>query len=75
MYVFTAVVMSLQRLAYKLGVGLPFSLPLKETAAELEAYDNWAGKLTYMFSKANEGKNGVGWVGGILIRFSFEPHC
>lgn len=43
-----------KRLAYKLGVGLPFSLPLKETAAELEAYDNWAGKLTYMFSKANE---------------------
>ncbi|XP_070687930.1 vitellogenin-2-like [Pempheris klunzingeri] len=42
-----------KRTIYKLGVGLPVSLPIGDTAAELEAYDNnWADKVSYMFTKA-----------------------
>ncbi|KAG8003720.1 Vitellogenin-2, partial [Nibea albiflora] len=42
-----------KRTIYKLGVGLPVSLPLGDTAAELELYqNNWADKVSYMFTKA-----------------------
>lgn len=48
----------LQRTIYKLGVSLPVALPLGNTAAELEQYqDDWAGKISYMFTKANAGEN------------------
>ncbi|GLD50054.1 vitellogenin-2-like protein [Lates japonicus] len=43
-----------KRTIYKLGVGLPVSLPFGDTAAELEAYqDNWADKISYMVTKAH----------------------
>uniref|UniRef100_A0A7N6AEE7 Phosvitin n=1 Tax=Anabas testudineus TaxID=64144 RepID=A0A7N6AEE7_ANATE len=43
-----------RRTIYKLGVSLPVALPLGNTAAELEQYqDDWAGKISYMFTKAN----------------------
>ncbi|KAF6714692.1 Vitellogenin-2 [Oryzias melastigma] len=43
-----------QSTLYKLGLGLPISLPLGETAAELEAYpDSWTHKLSYMLTKAH----------------------
>ncbi|XP_018528704.1 vitellogenin-2 [Lates calcarifer] len=43
-----------KRTIYKLGVGLPISLPFGETAAELEAYqDNWADKISYIVTKAH----------------------
>ncbi|XP_075341563.1 vitellogenin-2-like isoform X4 [Odontesthes bonariensis] len=39
---------------YKLGMGLPVSLPVGDTAAELEAYpDNWTEKMSYMLTKAH----------------------
>ncbi|XP_060934605.1 vitellogenin-2-like [Limanda limanda] len=38
---------------YKLGVGIPISLPVGETAVELEPYQtNWADKIMYMLTKA-----------------------
>ena len=43
-----------KRLIYSLGVGLPLSLPLKETHSQLQSYDNWASKITYMFSSGND---------------------
>lgn len=43
---------------YQLGVGIPVSLPLGNTASELQAYqNNLADKITYMISKANAGEN------------------
>nr|AKK31327.1 vitellogenin B [Larimichthys crocea] len=43
-----------RRTIYKLGVGLPVSLPLGETAAELELYqNNWVDKVSYMITKAH----------------------
>uniref|UniRef100_A0A3B4XY36 Vitellogenin-2-like n=1 Tax=Seriola lalandi dorsalis TaxID=1841481 RepID=A0A3B4XY36_SERLL len=43
-----------KRTIYKLGVGLPVSLPLGDTAAELQTYqDNWAEKISYMVTKAH----------------------
>ncbi|KAG7217480.1 hypothetical protein INR49_021405 [Caranx melampygus] len=43
-----------KRTIYKLGVGLPVSLPLGETATELQTYqDNWAEKISYMVTKAH----------------------
>ncbi|XP_039985633.1 vitellogenin-2-like [Xiphias gladius] len=43
-----------KRTIYKLGVGLPVSLPYGDTAAELEAYqDNWGEKVLHMFTKAH----------------------
>lgn len=48
----------LQRTIYKLGLSLPVALPLGDTAAELEQYqDNWGSKISYMFTKANAGEN------------------
>ncbi|KAL3047365.1 hypothetical protein OYC64_021558 [Pagothenia borchgrevinki] len=39
---------------YKLGVSLPFSLPIGNTAAELEPYqDNLPEQISYIFTKAN----------------------
>ncbi|XP_034438303.1 vitellogenin-2-like [Hippoglossus hippoglossus] len=39
---------------YKLGVGIPISLPVGETAVELEPYQkNWADKIMYMLTKAH----------------------
>ncbi|XP_062252051.1 vitellogenin-2-like [Platichthys flesus] len=38
---------------YKLGVAIPISLPVGETAVELEPYQkNWADKIMYMLTKA-----------------------
>ncbi|XP_071386639.1 vitellogenin-2-like isoform X5 [Centroberyx affinis] len=43
-----------KRTMYKLGVGLPIYLPIGETAAELEAYqDNLADKISYAITKAH----------------------
>ncbi|XP_049442915.1 vitellogenin-2-like isoform X2 [Epinephelus fuscoguttatus] len=43
-----------KRTIYKLGVGLPISLPIGETAAELVPYqNNWADRVSYMISKAH----------------------
>lgn len=48
----------LQWTIYKLGVGLPVSLPFGDTAAELEAYQsNWADKISYVLTKAHAGEN------------------
>lgn len=48
---------TLQRTIYKLGVGLPVSLPLGETASELELYqNNWVDKVSYMITKAHAGE-------------------
>ncbi|XP_034085810.1 vitellogenin-2-like [Gymnodraco acuticeps] len=39
---------------YKFGVRLPFSLPIGNTAAELELYqDNLSEQISYIFTKAN----------------------
>ncbi|XP_076582004.1 vitellogenin-2-like isoform X3 [Chaetodon auriga] len=43
-----------KRTIYKLGLSLPVSLPLGDTAAELEPYQsNWPEKIAYMFTKAH----------------------
>nr|XP_046247526.1 vitellogenin-2-like [Scatophagus argus] len=43
-----------KRTIYKLGVSLPISLPLGDTAAEMETYQsNWADKISYMIAKAH----------------------
>ncbi|XP_028259820.1 vitellogenin-2-like isoform X2 [Parambassis ranga] len=43
-----------RRTIYKLGVALPVSLPIRETAAELEPYQtNWGDQLSYMLTKAH----------------------
>ncbi|XP_056132380.1 vitellogenin-2-like [Lampris incognitus] len=43
-----------KRTMYKLGVGLPLYLPIGDTAAELEAYqDNLADKIYYVLTKAH----------------------
>ncbi|XP_033477698.1 vitellogenin-2-like isoform X1 [Epinephelus lanceolatus] len=43
-----------KRTLYKLGVGLPISMPIGETAAELVPYqNNWADRVSYMISKAH----------------------
>jgi len=45
-----------QSTIYKLGMGLPISLPVGDTAAELEVYpDNWTEKMSYMLTKAHAG--------------------
>nr|XP_019936765.1 PREDICTED: vitellogenin-2-like [Paralichthys olivaceus] len=42
---------------YKLGVGIPVSLPMGETAVELEPYqDNWTDKIIYMLTKAHSAE-------------------
>ncbi|KAM6938693.1 vitellogenin-2-like [Lycodopsis pacificus] len=39
---------------YKLGVGIPFYLPIRETAAELEPFqNNLAEQIAYLLTKAN----------------------
>lgn len=49
---------SLQRAIYKLGMGIPVSLPFGNTAAELEAYqDNLADRIMYMVTKAHAGEH------------------
>lgn len=49
---------TLQRTIYKLGMALPVSLPIRETAAELEPYQtNWSDQLSYMLTKAYAGKD------------------
>lgn len=48
----------LQRTIFKLGIHLPISLPIGDTAAELEAYQNsYADQVSYMLTKANAGKD------------------
>ncbi|XP_072245542.1 vitellogenin-2-like [Leuresthes tenuis] len=48
------VLKSPKRTIYKLGMSLPISLPVGDTAAELEAYpDNWTEKMSYMLTKAH----------------------
>ena len=48
----------LQMAIYKLGIGLPFNMPIGDTAAELEAYqNNWADKLSFMLTKAHAGED------------------
>lgn len=43
-----------KRTFYKLDLGLPLSLPIGDTAAELEIYqDNWVNKIAYMVTKAH----------------------
>ncbi|XP_035504380.1 vitellogenin-2 [Scophthalmus maximus] len=43
-----------KRAIYKLGMGIPVSLPFGNTAAELEAYqDNLADRIMYMVTKAH----------------------
>lgn len=47
-----------QRTAYKLALGLPVSLPIGNTEAELQIYqDNWVDKIMHLISKANAGEN------------------
>uniref|UniRef100_A0A3P8W3Z2 Vitellogenin-2-like n=1 Tax=Cynoglossus semilaevis TaxID=244447 RepID=A0A3P8W3Z2_CYNSE len=42
------------RTAYKLALGLPVSLPIGNTEAELQIYqDNWVDKIMHLISKAN----------------------
>ncbi|XP_020780334.2 LOW QUALITY PROTEIN: vitellogenin-2-like [Boleophthalmus pectinirostris] len=42
-----------KKLIYSLGIRLPFCLPLKETASQLQSYNNWASKIVYLISSGN----------------------
>ncbi|XP_068447342.1 vitellogenin-2-like [Clinocottus analis] len=43
-----------KRTMFKVGVGIPVSLPIGDSAAELEPYqDNIADKISYMFARAH----------------------
>uniref|UniRef100_A0A3Q3AFJ4 Vitellogenin-2-like n=1 Tax=Kryptolebias marmoratus TaxID=37003 RepID=A0A3Q3AFJ4_KRYMA len=45
---------------YKLGVGLPIYLPIKNTNIELDSYpDSWSDKITYMLTKAHAAECSV----------------
>ncbi|KAK9519374.1 hypothetical protein VZT92_022109 [Zoarces viviparus] len=58
-----------KRTMYKLGVGIPFYLPIGETAAELEPYQNsLADQISYVLTKANAAECAL--VKNTLITFN-----